>query len=338
MTRVAIKAIEYALPKSVETNEDLARSYPDWGFDRLEARTGVHSRHIASQGETALDLAHEASVSILDSGTVDVADLDAVIFCTETPDHLIPQNSAILHGRLGLPKSTLAFDINLGCSGYPYGLEISRSLLVGGAAKNVLFATADTYSHLINPGDRATRVLFGDGAAVTLLSKTETNAGGIIDVSLATSGAEYERFIVQAGGARLPSSPETAMQSEDRSGNVRSDDDIRMDGFGVLSFFNSVIPPAIEEILGRNNLSMSDVDAFVFHQASAAALDSLKKIIKIPDDKFIQDMADTGNLVSASIPVALKRSMEKDLIKSGQLVILCGFGVGLSWGTALVRL
>jgi 3-oxoacyl-[acyl-carrier-protein] synthase-3 len=335
--RAAIQAIEYSLPEGIETNDDLARQYPDWGFGRLEQRTGVHSRHIAAPDETALDLAHQACIRVFESGVVDGSEIDAIIFCTETPDHTIPQNSSILHGRLDLNRSAMAFDINLGCSGFTYGLEICRSLIVSGAARKILFVTGDTYSRLINPGDRATRVLFGDGAAVTLLSEAETESG-IIDIALATSGKEYDRFIVPAGGARRPSSTESALAVEDRSGNIHTDDDIQMNGFAILSFFNSVIPPSVRELMERNALAVDDVDAFVFHQASAAALDSLQKALKIPDEKFVRNLAETGNLVSASIPVALKKSMEAGDINPGNLIVACGFGVGLSWGTALIRI
>ena len=144
--------------------------------------------------------------------------------------------------------------------------------------------------------------------------------------------------MVPAGGSRTPRSESTSISESDRSGNIRSPEDIKMDGLGVLSYFNSVIPPSVTDLLQRNNLEISDIDAFVFHQASAAALDSLQKALKIPDEKFIREMIDTGNLVSASIPVTLKLAMGKGRIKRGDLVVFCGFGVGLSWGSALVKL
>jgi len=337
MTGVCIEAVAYALPQRVLTNDELAIAYPEWGFERLEARTGVKTRHIAGPDETAVDLAQQACESLFADGVVGPDDFDALIFCTETPDHPIPHNSALLHGRLDLPTNVLSFDLNLGCSGYPYGLQIARSLVISGAAGKVLFITADTYSRLIHPGDRATRVLFGDGAAATMLGKC-AGGSGIIDVTLATAGKQYKRFIVPAGGSREPRSESTSIEESDRSGNIRSAENIRMDGLGVLSFFNSVIPPAVTDLLQRNNQEVSGVDAFIFHQASATALDSLQKILKIPDEKFIREMAETGNLVSASIPVALKMAMENGRVKRGDLIVLCGFGVGLSWGSALVRL
>jgi len=337
MTRVCLAAIEYALPHRVVTNDELAAEFPDWPFEHLETRTGVRERHIAAPDETALDFAYEASDQLLANGSIAKGDIDAVIFCTETPDYQIPQNSALLHGRLGLSPRVLSFDVNLGCSGYPYGIEIARSLVVSGAATNVLFATADTYSRLINPGDRATRVLFGDGGAVTVLQGT-TSESGILDSELATAGAEFERFIVRAGGARNPRTPVTSEVRRDRSGNIRTDEDIEMDGFGVLYYFNAVVPGSVIELLNRNGFTVGDVDAFVFHQASAAALDALQGQLNIPDEKMVRDMADTGNLVSASIPVALKRAQISGRIHQGDLVVLCGFGVGLSWGINLVRM
>lgn len=337
MTGVNLEAVAYALPDRVLTNDELAASYPEWGFERLEGRTGVRARHIVEGNETALDLAFKACEALFANEDLVPGDMDALVFCTETPDHVIPHNSALLHGRLDLPTSVLSFDINLGCSGFPYGLEIARSLIAGGTANKVLFVTADTYSRLINPGDRATRVLFGDGAAVTVLGKCAPGHG-IIDVTLATAGKQYRRFMVPAGGSRTPRSESTSISESDRSGNIRSPEDIKMDGLGVLSYFNSVIPPSVTDLLQRNNLEISDIDAFVFHQASAAALDSLQKALKIPDEKFIREMIDTGNLVSASIPVTLKLAMGKGRIKRGDLVVFCGFGVGLSWGSALVKL
>jgi len=336
MTMVRIEAIRCALPARVETNEDLAKDYPDWGFDRLEARTGVRARHIAALDETAVDLAQRACEELFADEVIAPQDVDGIIFCTETPDYLLPQNSAVLHGRLELGSDVLAFDINLGCSGYPYGLEVSRALIAGGAARNVLFITADTYSKIIHPGDRATRVLFGDGAAVSLLSPSPDQSG-IIDVSLHTSGKQYDRFIVPAGGTRRPASAETAETQIDRSGNVRSAENIVMNGMGVLSFFNSVIPDNVEKFIARNDLLADQIDFFVFHQASATALDALQKRLNIPDDKMLRDMADTGNLVSASIPTVLQRALADGRIGRSALVLLCGFGVGLSWGSVLVR-
>ena len=334
---IAIERIACAFPARSLTNEELKAQYPDWDFDRLEKRTGVFRRYIADPGETALDLAVRASETLLGDGSFKPEEIDAVIFCTQTPDYVMPPNACLLHGRLGLKPTALAFDITLACSGYIYGLQLGASLIRSGAASRVLLATADTYSRFIHDGDRATRCLFGDGGAVTILSASD-NGRGIRDIRCGTAGTHFDKFMIQAGGMRCPRSEATARETVDRSGNVRTLEHIQMDGLGVLSFFNATIPPAVRELLAQNGCSTDAVDLFVFHQASQIALDSLTNALRIPREKMVYDLADTGNLVSASIPVALSRAFESGRARAGQLALLCGFGVGLSWGAALVDL
>ena len=328
---VRIEQISYALPGRVVGNAELRETYPEWDFERLEDRTGVFQRHIAGDDETALDLAERACRDL------DLDGVDGLIFCTETPDHLIPSNACLLHGRLGLANSVAAVDINMGCSGYVYSLAMARAMIASGAAKKILLATGDTYSRLINPGDRATRVLFGDGAAVSIIAGSDGGAG-VVDLSMGSEGKYYDRFMVPAGGTRQPFSHNTAVETTDKSGNVRSLENITMDGFGVLSFFNATVPGEVRDLLARNDLEMDDIDVFVFHQASRVALESIARALKIPEARMVRNMSKVGNLVSASVPVALKMALDDGQAKPGDLAVLCGFGVGLSWATALVRL
>jgi 3-oxoacyl-[acyl-carrier-protein] synthase-3 len=334
---ITIESIACAFPATRLTNDELRAAYPDWDFDRLEKRTGVFTRYVAADGETALDFAVRACKQLAEEGRLRPAEIDAVIFCTQSPDYIMPPNSCLLHGKLGLKPAVLAFDITLACSGYIYGLQLAASLIRGGSAAQVLLATADTYTRYIHPGDRATRCLFGDGGAVTIVSGAE-NGHAIRDIRCGTAGRHYEKFMIPAGGMRVPRSAETARQTVDRSGNIRTAENITMDGLGVLSFFNATVPCSVREIVAQNGLSMDDVDLFVFHQASQVALESLTAALRIPPEKMVYDLAETGNLVSASIPVALKRALESRRAKPGHLALLCGFGVGLSWGNALVDL
>jgi len=333
----AIEAIATALPASVLTNAQLRAEQPDWDFDRLEQRTGVVARHIAAKGETALDLALNACWELETRDELRAEKIDALIFCTQSPDYIMPPNSCLMHAKLGLRANVLALDINLACSGYVYGLRLGASLIESGAANRVLLATADTYSRYIHPRDRATRCLFGDGAAVSILAPSR-DGRGIRDIRCGTSGRHHQQFMIPAGGMRRPRSCETSRETVDQSGNVRTAEHIVMDGLGVLSFFNKTVPASVREILAANHLTLRDVDVFVFHQASKVALDSIRTALEIPAEKMVIEFADTGNLVSASIPVALKRALEKGSARSGQLALLCGFGVGLSWGCAIVRL
>lgn len=333
-----IEAISCAFPQRSVTNDELRAIHPEWDFDRLEGRTGVFKRYVASDGETALDFAVRACQELESQERLKAGTIEAIIFCTQTPDYIMPPNSCLLHGRLNLAPEVLAFDINLACSGYIYGLKLADSLIRSGATSRVLLATADTYSRYIHPGDRATRCLFGDGGAVSIISDSRDNRRGIRDILCGTAGKHYEKFMIHAGGMRFPRSAETARETVDKSGNVRTEEHIQMDGLGVLSFFNATVVCSVKKILARNGLAISDVDLFVFHQASQVALDSLRKALDIPARKMVYDLGGIGNLVSASIPVALSRAFAHGQANYGQLVLLCGFGVGLSWGTALVDL
>jgi 3-oxoacyl-[acyl-carrier-protein] synthase-3 len=336
MSQIYIEAIDYVLPDKVVTNEDLWRENPAWDMIRMVETTGVAARHIAGLDETALDLGHRACLGLQGRGVLEPDKIDALIFCTETPDFCLPPNSCLLHDRLKLPPAVMAFDITLACSGFVYSLGLARSLLQSGTAQRVLVVTADTYSRLIHPADRSSRCLFGDGAAAIVVS-TEPTGIEVLDVTFGTSGSQHARFIVKAGGARLPRSAETAFPVTDRSGNVRTAEHIEMDGLGVLSFFNSVVPEAVRALLRRNDVSQDAISLFVFHQASRVALEGIARILKIQPERLVFDMASTGNLVAASIPTALRRAQEAGRLLPGELAVLCGFGVGLSWATALVR-
>ena len=334
---IVIESIACGFPTRRLSNDELKAAYPNWDFERLEKRTGVLSRYVAAEGETALDLAVRACERLIAEERLRPEEIDAVIFCTQSPDYIMPPNSCLLHGKLGLKPATLAFDITLACSGYIYGLQLAASLIRSGTATRVLLANADTYSRYIHPGDRATRCLFGDGGAVSVIADSE-HGHAIRDIRCGTAGRHYEKFMIPAGGMRVQRSAETAQETVDQSGNIRTAENIKMDGLGVLSFFNATVPSSVREMLARNGLSIDDIDLFVFHQASQVALDSLSAALRIPAAKMVYDLADIGNLVSASIPVALSRALESGRAKPGQRALLCGFGVGLSWGNALVDL
>lgn len=334
---VRISAIEYELPATVLTNAALHDENPSWDMRLVEARAGVRQRHVAAATETAYDLGRAAAQRLLGSQPGLRERVQAVIFCTQTPDYIMPPNACLLQATLGLPETVLAFDFNLACSGYVYGLALGRGLAAAGLARDILLVTGDTYSKLIHPADRSARVLFGDGVAASWLTASDGSTG-VLDVECCTDGHGYERFIVRAGGCRLPRSALTAQPQVDGSGNMRTAEHIEMDGMGILSFVNTKLPGHVRRLLDRNGLTIDDVDLFVFHQASRLALDSLVRLLRIPPAKSYDNLATVGNTVSASIPIALAQALAEGRVRSGSLVLLCGFGVGLSWASALVRL
>lgn len=331
-----IEQIEYYLPGHPVSNAALEEKNPEWQMDKVESKTGVYNRHFAAADETAFDLAVKACDKLFVSKIIDPKEIDGVIFCTQSPDYIMPSNAFLIHEHYNMRSAALAFDYNLACSGYVYGLAITSSLLNSGFTKNIILITADTYSRFINPNDRSTMSLFGDAAAVTLLRKDDSGSE-LIDIIMETSGKDYRSFYIPAGGCRIPFNKETRKEEEDSSGNIRSKEDIYMNGFGVWKFIASVVPGQIEDLLARNNISKNDINCFFFHQASKMTLDSLVKSLDIPPEKVFSNLANIGNTVSASIPIAIKDAMEQGKIHRGDLLLLSGFGVGLSWASALIR-
>ena len=336
MKRADIRAIAYELPDRVVTNEMLSGEYPTWDMRRVMSRTGVATRHIAGPDETAFDLACRACDQLLADHPELRGHIDAILFCTQSEDYLLPANSTLLHGYLDLPDEVFAIDYNLACSGFVYGLALAQSLIAGGMAQDVLLVTADTYSKYIHPGDRAARTLFGDGAAATWVSSTESGRG-LIDVLCASSGKDHRMFMIPAGGCRMPRSAETSLARADLTGSTRSLDNIHMDGSGVLSFVESRVPPQIRAILERNGRTMDDIDLVIFHQASKVTLDSLCRVLDVPSEKVFSNLRDVGNTVSASIPIAIRDATDQGRLRTGDSVLLSGFGVGMSWASAILQ-
>ncbi len=323
--RAGIAAIACYLPETIVSNKSLEQENPDWDMSLLEPKTGVMQRHIATDNETALDLAAAASKALFAEQALSPDDIDYIIFCTQSNDYLMPSNSFLLHKAFDFPQSTGAIDLNIGCSGFVYALDVADALIKTGKADNVLLVTADTYSKMIDPKDRAVRSLFGDGAAATLVSCTQPPYG-VIDIERGTSGKQYDRFIVETGGMRYPNA-DTAEPQKNY---------IKMDGMGVLSFFNSTIPKAVKALLDSNQLTTSDIEYFIFHQASKLALEGIKRSLGLSDQQMVMALEQTGNLVSSSVPFALHQLINQGKVKDGETLLCCGFGVGLSWASCLI--
>ena len=332
---IKISALEYYLPDDIVTNDDLKKENPDWDLDSVEKKSGVLERHIARQDETALDLAVKACLNLFDQDTEHIKNIDAVIFCTQSPDYIMPPNSYLLQKRLGFSEDIIAYDFNLACSGYIYSLSMAHSLIYSGLATKVLLINADTYSKYINPKDRSTRVLFGDGAATTIIEKN--NGRGMIDVAFSSDGGSYDCFYIPAGGCRLPQSPSTTKEVKDSKGNVRTKNDIYMDGLSVWAAINSKVPRQIKSLLQKNSISINDIDHFFFHQASKMTLDSLIKVLALDQKKVFINLANKGNTVSASIPIAMKDALQEKILNRGDLLLLSGFGVGMSYAAMLIE-
>ena len=242
-----------------------------------------------------------------------------------------------MQDRLGLQTSCCAFDINQGCSGYIHGLSVAKGLIETGTVSNVLLITADTYSKYLNAQDRSVRTLFGDGASATLLESVEAETELIGPFEFGTDGAGMRALIVPAGGCRQMRTSVTAEEHRDESGNVRSGENLYMNGAEVFGFTLKMVPPLVTTLLAKAEITEEDVDFFVFHQANKFLLENLRRKTKIPPSKFCINMEEYGNTVSSTIPMALCAATQEQQVQPGQHIMLVGFGVGYSWGAAMVR-
>lgn len=332
-----IRAISTHLPATKLTNAQLAEEYLDWGVEKIFAKTGISERCIAGPGECASDLGVSAAKKLFNTGVCVAEDIDFLLFCSETPDYFLPATACTLQDRLALRTDCGALDFNLGCSGFVYGLALAKGLIEDGLCRNVLLITADTYTRLIHPKDRSVRTLFGDGAAATLISGG-TDFEAIGPFVFGTDGRGATKLIVPAGGFRTPLSPETAMVRDDGTGNFRSRENLFMDGPEIFNFSIKVVPSLVRQLLTKAQLDIEEIDYFVFHQANRFMLEQLRKKIKIPAEKFCINMESYGNTVSATIPMALEIAQGQKQIKPGDKVMLVGFGVGYSWGAAMIKM
>ncbi len=332
-----VAAIATHLPAHVLTNEELAERFPGWSADKIADKTGILERRIAAPGETALDLGAEAALKLLDTGACRRDEIEFLIFCTQAGDHILPTSACILQERLGLPTSVGALDINLGCSGFVYGLSLAAGLIASGAARRVLLVTADTYSKYIHPRDKSVRTLFGDGAAATLVAaETTDDRARIGPFVFGTDGRGADRLIVEAGGFRLPASADTCVEVEDRSGNVRTRGHLFMDGAAVMAFTLREVPRAYRALLEKVGATPDEFDYVVLHQANKFMLDALQKKLELSDDKLPRRYEDIGNTVSSTIPFVLAGLFEQGRLTARTRVMLIGFGVGLSWAAASI--
>jgi 3-oxoacyl-[acyl-carrier-protein] synthase-3 len=314
--------------------------HPEWSVEKISEKTGIYERHIAAKDEFSSDMAVSAMETFFAEHNVDKTKIDFLLFCTQTPDYLLPTTACILQDKVGLPKTAGALDFNLGCSGYIYGLGLARGLVETGQAKNVLLVTSETYSKLINQKDKSNKTIFGDGATVSLISsepRPEDFKAAIGNFIYGTDGNGAAHLIVKNSGIRR--SAEISEDVLNADGDYQSNDDfLYMNGKEIFEFTAFQIPPLIDRLLAQNSVSIDDVDMFVFHQANEFMLNFIRKRCKIPEDKFYVSMKDVGNTVSSTIPIALQRAIKEGKIKSGDRVVLAGFGVGLSMGATIINI
>lgn len=341
MDKAYLQAISYYFPQKKLTNEDLSILHPEWNPEKIANKTGIRNRYISADEETAVDMAEKAANALFDEYNVDKSIVDFIILCTQSPDYFLPTSACILQSRLSLSEKCGAFDYNLGCSGYVYGLGIAKGLVLSGSAKNVLLITSETYSKYLHPSDKSSQTIFGDAASASLITSqamSEMLNAEIMDLSYKTIGSKYQSLIVPNGCSRQPMRYRSEDQFAEDGSFVRNDDYLFMDGKDIFEFSSLEVPNVVRENMVVNNIIEDDVNLFVFHQANKYMINFVRMRMKIDQAKFVMDLEDGGNTVSSTIPIALKKQVDDGIVKSGMYVLLCGFGVGLSIASVIIHL
>ncbi|MGI6368361.1 MAG: beta-ketoacyl-ACP synthase III [Anaerolineae bacterium] len=311
-------------PEHVVTNADLAATL-DTSDEWIRSRTGIERRHVAA-GEATAAMAIEAARAALRVADADPYQIGLVLVATMTPDYPSPSTACLVQHALGAAHAG-AVDLNAGCSGFCYALALANAAILSGEHDMVLVIGADTMSSIVDKEDRATAVLFGDGAGALLLGATNGPAG-VLATWLGADGSGAEMLIVPAGGSALPASAETV---------ARRQHYLTMDGNQVFRFAVRMLPRAVEQVLGRVNLPLSEVDWIIPHQANRRIIEAAAQKLEIPSERFYLNLQEYGNTSAASIPLAIGDAVADGSLLPGQHVVLVGFGAGLTWGAVLLR-
>jgi len=314
------------LPEKVLTNHDLEQMV-ETSDEWIRTRTGIRERRIAEEGETTCTMSLAASREALDVAGIEADDVDMIIVATSSPDYNLPAAANMVQDQLGA-RHAAAFDLRAGCTGFVYALAVGAQFIAGGVYENVLVIGSEVLSRFVDWEDRNTCVLFGDGAGAVVLQASDV-ATGVLSFVLGSDGSDYDALIVHGGGSAMPFSQEVL---DDRLQYLR------MDGKRVFRFATRAIVKAVRMALEASHLSTEDIDLIVPHQANERILQVACKNLKISEDRVIMNLDRYGNTSAASIPIALCEALADGRIQDGDNIVLVGFGAGLSWAAAMVRM
>jgi 3-oxoacyl-[acyl-carrier-protein] synthase III len=319
-------AVDYALPEREIGNEFLHGLFPEWGVEKIASKTGIQVRRVVADTETALDLGVAAAERLFAARPDLRQGVDALFFCTQSPDFCLPPNACQAQDRLGLDRYLVAFDYNLGCSGFVYALSLAQAYITSGQASRVLCITAETYSKYLAETDKTVRTIFGDAGAAAVVEAADRP--GLEGFVFATDGAGFRNLIVPRSGAARHR--EALLSAPEFNAGGRTPDNLYMDGPAIFQFTLQCVPDLLARCLEKSGKTLDAIDHVVMHQANVFMLEHLRVKCRIPAEKYVIDMADVGNTVSSTIPIALKRALDSGRIKTGDTAFLAGFGVGYS--------
>ena len=319
-----IAGVGYALPEKVITNDDLTQLY-ETSDEWIYTRTGIKERRVVSGEENAIDLGFEASKNAIAKAGINPEEIDLILAASSAPPDLYPAIACHIHERLGIKKPVPAFDITAACSGLIYGLSIAKAYIASGMYKNILIVATDNNSRLVDWSDRSTSILFGDGAGAMVVTQAEDGVDDIIAIDIKADGNYGHLIELAFDGKNCP----LVEQYEPKPKGIR------MNGRGVYTF---VLPQYVEDLLANANVKAEDIDYLIPHQANLRIIQAVQERLGYSDDKVVTNIKYYGNTSAASIPIALAEGVEKGNVKLNSTAVLCGFGAGMTWGGAIVRL
>ena len=315
-----IAGIGYCVPKTVIKNDDLKKLY-ETSDEWIYSRTGIKERRVVSGNETAIDLGLTAAKNALNKSGLKPEDIDCIISAASVPPQLYPTLSCTLQDKLGIPNQVPAFDL--------YAMQVARGFIGAGIYKTILIVASDNNSKITDWEDRATSILFGDGAGAMVVTESDDGIDDILSINISADGSIGQMIQTNMPGQCCP-----LVEKADEVGTGK----IIMNGKEVYKFAVSTVPAYVEDCISKSGLTSEEIDYLIPHQANQRIIESIQNRLKYSDDKVISNIKYYGNTSAASIPIALVEGVEQGKIKLGTTAVLCGFGAGMTWGAAVVRL
>ena len=323
-----IAGVGYSVPKTVVTNEDLTKLY-DTSDEWIYTRTGIKERRVVSGNETAVDLGFDAAKKAIEKSGIDINDIDCIISAASVPPQLYPTLACTLQAKLGIKKTIPAFDMTAACSGLIYALQVARGMVGTGIYKTILIVAADNNSRITNWNDRGTSILFGDGAGAMVVAASDDEIDDILSINISADGSIGQMIYTNMPAHNCP-----LVEQADEVG----DGVIHMNGKEVYKFAVSTVPGYVVECIEQSGMTSDEIDYLIPHQANQRIIEAIQSRLKYSDEKVISNIKYYGNTSAASIPIALVEGVEQGKIKLPSTAVLCGFGAGMTWGAAVVRL
>ena len=336
INQVAVAGMSACVPKEYFLNSrDQLPGLDQAELLKIVSMTGIDKHHIAPKEICTSDLCYTAAEKLIEKLAWGKNEIELLIFVSQTPDYILPMTSTILQNRLGLSSQCLAFDMSIGCSGFVYGMSVISSMIAASKIKKAILLVGDTITKTLSIKDRSTYPLFGDAGTATALCYDEEAAP--IHFQLNSDGSAYKAIIINDGGQRNPFNEQSLMPITSEDGIEKTNAQLYLNGMDVFNFSITKAPKSFNDILQESTTNIEDINYFAFHQANKLMNETIRKKLKIDPAKYLYSLGKYGNTSSATIPLTLVSELQNELSTQSLKLGLCGFGVGLSWGSMILE-